>query len=145
MANRAAVRPRRPARIGALLLAVQGLLGGCQTMDNQELAWQALHAVDVAQTLNAAGDPCYREEAWLTKRLIGEQPNDAEVVAWGVATAVVHAWVSYNLEEHGAPRWLQKVWDLGTLGHTTYAISSNHDAGVRPFGDNRPVAGCYAG
>ncbi|MEQ9005182.1 MAG: hypothetical protein RIE74_16610 [Pseudomonadales bacterium] len=145
MANRAAVRPRRPARIGALLLAVLGLLGGCQTMDNQELAWQALHAVDVAQTLNAAGDPCYREEAWLTKRLIGEQPNDAEVVAWGVATAVVHAWVSYNLEEHGAPRWLQKVWDLGTLGHTTYAIISNHDAGVRPFGDNRPVAGCYAG
>jgi hypothetical protein len=145
VAKPAATCPRRSARLALLLLAGTWLLGGCQTMDRQEMAWQALHAMDVAQTLNAAGDPCYKEEAWLTTRLIGEQPSDGEVLVWGIATAVVHAWISNTLEQRGAPVWLQAVWGLGTLGHTTYAVASNHDAGVRPFGDNRPVAGCYPG
>lgn len=127
-------------------LAVTGcvlLLGGCQSMDREERTWQMLHAMDVAQTLNAANDPCYKEDAWLTKRLIGEQPSDGQVLAWGVGTAVIHAWVSGRLEDRGAPRWVQKVWELGTLGHTSYAIGSNHEAGVRPFGSNREVGGCY--
>lgn len=119
------------------------LLGGCQSMDREEMTWQMLHAMDVAQTLNAANDPCYKEDAWLTKRLIGEQPSDSEVLAWGVGTAVIHAWVSGSLEDRGAPRWVQKLWELGTLGHTSYAIGSNHEAGVRPFGSNREVGGCY--
>ncbi len=131
-------RVRKP-----LLLAALWALGGCQSMDSDELTWQTLHAMDVAQTLNAARDPCYEEQAWLTKRLIGEQPSDASVIAWGVGTSVAHAWISGALEDRGAPVWVQKLWELGTLGHTTYAIGSNHEAGVRPFGSNRDVAGCY--
>jgi hypothetical protein len=126
----------------ALLICVSWL-AGCQSMSREEKTWQVLHAMDVAQTLNAASDPCYREKAWLTKRLIGEQPSDGQVIAWGVGTAVMHAWVSNGLEERGAPRWVQKLWELGTLGHTSYAIGSNHEAGVRPFGSNRDVENCY--
>ena len=143
------MRQRRPHRLPSLaaVLACLWLLGGCQSlqMDREEMTWQALHAMDVAQTLNAASDPCYKENAWLTKRLIGEQPSDAEVVAWGVGTAVFHAWVSNALDDRGAPVWVQKLWELGTLGHTTYAVGSNHENGVRPFGSNRAVEGCYAG
>lgn len=128
-------------------LGMLAWLGGCQSlsMDRQELTWQTMHALDVAQTLNAASDPCYKENAWLTKRMIGEQPNDAEVIAWGVGTAVFHAWVSNRLDERGAPVWVQKLWELGTLGHTTYAVGTNHENGVRPFGDNRTVENCYTG
>jgi hypothetical protein len=128
---------------GAVVAICLLWLGGCQSLDRQELTWQTLHAMDVAQTLNAASDPCYKEDAWLTKRLIGSQPSDTEVVAWGVGTAVFHAWISTALEERGAPVWVQKVWELGTLGHTSYAIGNNHEAGVRPFGRNREVPGCY--
>lgn len=140
---------RRPHRLPGLVavLACLWALGGCQSLevDREEMTWQALHAMDVAQTLNAASDPCYKENAWLTKRLIGEQPSDAEVVAWGVGTAVFHAWVSNALDDRGAPVWVQKLWELGTLGHTTYAVGTNHENGVRPFGSNREVEGCYAG
>lgn len=114
-------------------------------MDRTEMTWQGLHAVDVAQTLNAADDPCYREKAWLTEHLIGEQPSDGEVLAWGVGTAVIHAWISRALETHRAPGWLQAAWDLGTLGHTGYSVASNHHEGVRIFGDNKPVPGCSGG
>jgi len=134
---------KRPKAL--VLLGVLSLLGGCQSMDNQELAWQAIHAIDVAQTLNAAQDPCYEEDAWLTKRLIGAQPSDGEVLAWGVGTAVFHAWISNGLEARGAPVWVQRVWELGTLGHTSYAVGNNHHIGVRPFGSNQPVRNCFAG
>lgn len=133
----------RSVRESLLLAASLWWLGGCQSMDRQELAWQTLHAVDVAQTLNAASDPCYKEDAWLTQRLIGAQPSDGEVLAWGVGTALFHAWISNALEDRGAPVWVQKVWTLGTLGHTSYAVTTNHEAGVRPFGGNRPVPGCH--
>lgn len=106
------------------------------------MTWQGLHAIDVAQTLNAADDPCYREKAWLTEQLIGAQPSSGEVLAWGAGTALVHAWVSRTLEERGAPTWLHMAWDFGTLGHTAYAIGSNHQEGVRIIGDNEPVPGC---
>lgn len=137
----------RPHRFAHALIALIALswLGGCQSLDREELTWQALHAIDVAQTLNAARDPCYEEEAWLTARLIGAQPSDGEVIAWGVGTAVFHAWISNALENRGAPTWVQKLWELGTLGHTSYAIGTNHEEGVRPFGKNRAVPGCYRG
>jgi hypothetical protein len=127
--------------LGVLLLA----LAGCQSMSRQEFAWQALHAVDVAQTLEAARDPCYQESAWVTRQLIGRQPSDGAVLAWGAGTAVLHAWISSELESRGAPAWVQMVWDLGTLGQTAYAVGSNHTTGVRVLGRNQDVPGCTGG
>lgn len=143
MGDRPNSSTRKQIALSAALLGSLWGLGGCASMDRQELTWQAMHAVDVAQTLNAASDPCYKEDAWLTSRLIGAQPSDGEVIAWGVGTAVFHAWVSRSLETRGAPVWVQMAWDLGTLGHTTYAVGTNHSEGVRPFGSNRDVEGCY--
>jgi hypothetical protein len=128
-----------------LALMAPWLLAGCQTMTHTEITWQTLHAIDVAQTLNAARDPCYQESAWVTRRLIGRQPSDGAVLAWGVGTAAFHAWVSHELDDRDAPTWLQMLWDLGTLGQTAYAVGSNHHTGVRVVGNNRDVAGCYAG
>lgn len=122
-------------------LLVAGL--GCQSMDREEVVWQGLHVVDVAQTLNAASDPCYEETAWLTQRIIGKQPSDAEVVAWGVGTAVVHWWVARELERRDAPRWLQATWSLGTIGSTGYAVVDNHRNGVRPWGNNLDHENCH--
>jgi hypothetical protein len=116
---------------------------GCQSMDREEMVWQGLHVIDVAQTLNAASDPCYKETAWLTKRLIGEQPSDAEVIGWGVGTAIVHWWVARELERRDAPRWLQASWSLGTIGTTGYTIVDNHRNGVRPWGNNLDHDDCH--
>lgn len=125
-------------------MVVSGLLaGGCQSTDKREVAWQALHAIDVSQTLNAASDLCYKEASWVTKRLIGEQPSDAGVIVWGIAMAVAHMWIANTLEERAAPKWVQAVWDLGTIGHTGYAVVNNHHNGVRPWGDNLTHSGCY--
>ena len=67
-------------------------------MDTEEVAWQTLHAIDVAQTLNAAHDPCYVEAFSVTRALIGEQPSTTEVLVWGASTAALHYFVSKTLK-----------------------------------------------
>jgi hypothetical protein len=128
-------------------LAVAGLimLGGCQSLEysREEITWQALHAMDIAQTLSAADDPCYEEDAWLTQQLIGKQPSDAEVMAWGIGTAVGHLAVANALDSWNAPNWLQKAWSYGTISYTGLTVASNYNEGVRMTGNNQDVQGCY--
>lgn len=119
--------------------ACQNLNG---SLNRQELTWLSLHAVDVTQTLSASGDPCYKESAWLTERLIGEHPNEAEVVAWGVGTAIAHWWIGKTLKKNDAPKWLQNFWSYTTIAHTGYTVLNNHGNGVRPFSENQSVSGC---
>ena len=128
-----------------ILLLAGSCLGGCQSLDlsGDELTWQALHAIDVAQTVSAADDPCYEEDAWLTEKLIGDQPSTGKVLLWGVGTSVTHAWISNLLESRDAPLWVQKTWSYATIGSSGFAIVSNHSEGVRIFGDNKSVDGCY--
>jgi hypothetical protein len=135
----------RRTLLAPLILAGGVMSAGCQSLElsREEIAWQSLHAVDVAQTLSAAQDPCYVEDAYITKRLIGEQPSTGEVLLWGAGVAVGHAFVTSLLEKHQAPGWVQKTWSYATITSTGIAIASNHAEGVRVFGDNKPVDGCY--
>ena len=68
--------------------------------------------------------------------------HEGEVVAWGVGTSIAHWWIAKSLERHGAPMWLQRGWDIFTIGHTGYTIVNNHEVGVRPWGDNKTFDGC---
>lgn len=136
-------RNQSTARLLAALFVLLGvLLSGCETTSRREMTWQALHAVDVAQTLNAARDSCYREASWMTKKLIGEQPSNAEVMAWGAATALAHMWISNLLKDRDAPRWVQSAWQVGTIGQTGFAVANNHRIGVRPWGSNEGHDSC---
>ena len=128
-----------------LLILLSLPFAGCQSLNlsNEEVAWQTLHMVDVAQTVSAAKDPCYIEDAWITQRLIGQQPSAGEVLLWGAGIAVGHAWVSHQLEDRGAPGWVRKTWSYATLTSTGLTVVSNHAEGVRAIGDNDPVEGCY--
>ncbi len=137
---------RRAARRCHLLLLPATLaFGGCQSLSlsNEEITWQTLHAIDVAQTLSAAQDPCYVEDALITRQLIGSQPSTGEVLLWGAGMAVGHAWISNMLERGEAPVWVQKTWSYATITSTGIAIASNHSEGVRILGDNKPVEGCF--
>ena len=131
---------RRAVRV----LLVTLPLTGCASLElgPEEFVWQTLHAVDVAQTLSAAADPCYVENAPLTKELIGAQPSTTGVLLWGVGTAVGHALISGVLAAQDAPPWVQKSWSIFTIGSTAYAVGGNHVEGVRVFGANKPVPGC---
>ena len=65
------------------------------------------------------------------------------MLLWGAGMAVGHAFVTNLLERQKAPRWVQKTWSYATITSTGIAIASNHSEGVRVFGDNESVEGCY--
>ena len=111
-------------------------------MTPEEKTFQTLHAIDFLQTYNATDDSCYFEADPITQRLIGRDPSPGEVVLWGVGVAVLHHWVSREMRENGVPKWAQTTFDLLTIGGTGYTVASNHENGVRMFGDNQPVPGC---
>ena len=104
----------------------------------QEKVWQAMHLVDVAQTINgAARDDCFQEENPITRRLIGRKPSTDAVIVWGVAMAIAH----YSLD-----RWLTRTGRADQPGWRAlrylavaekgFTVGRNHAEGTRVFGDN---------
>ncbi len=130
-------------RMKTTLLIALVALSGCSTVPPAEYAWQAMHVIDVAQTLNGpAKDPCYIEVDPITRGLIGKNPSSEAVVLWGIGTGIAHIGVTHLLEKHDAPKWVRVSWhavSLVTKGHT---LISNHREGIRPFGNNEEVTGC---
>ena len=119
------------------LIAAFVLVSGCASSPS-ERAWQAMHLVDVAQTISgAARDACFFERDPFTRRLIGRQPSTEAVIAWGVGVGVAHyaldRWLTNS--GHADKKWVQilRAVDLGAKGFT---IGRNHQIGIRVFGDN---------
>ena len=115
------------------------ILCGCASLPRGETTYQALHAMDMLQTLNGpAGDPCYTETGAIPNLLHGDNPSRREVVAWGVGWGLLHWGVSRELEQH-APDWMLTAWQALTIGEVAITIGHNHDIGIRPWGDNKPA------
>lgn len=119
----------------AVSIACGALLSGCQSVPPAygEAAWQALHAVDTAQTLHVARSPeCYYERAPLTRALVGAHPSEAEVAAVMLGYALLHRYLTEHLEG----RWL-RVYQATSFISTARNVVRNHNIGLRPLG-----AGC---
>jgi len=84
-------------------------------------------------------DNCLEESNFITKRLIGKEPNYAEVGAWYVGTALTHWVVSRALDNH--PK-MKKIWEYVSIGAVGYTVYDNHDKGMRPFGVGQDNNNC---
>jgi hypothetical protein len=134
------------ARIGvavcAVLVASQARAGPVLDL---ELAFQALHVVDTAQTLDIRKTPCRdleqvgpdrwewrhcyteSESAWA----IGRHPSDRSVWAFMGAEAVAHAAVTWTLYRAGAPPWVEYSWQAVTIGFQAETDVRNVSIGLR--------------
>lgn len=118
----------------AAALALVVAAAGCAGVPRDEVAWQLLHAVDVAQTAQIAESRCYRESDPLTSQLIGEHPELGGVLVWGVGLAVLHAGVTSLLERVEAPSWARVAWQSVTIANSAYAVKNNGEQGIHPWG-----------
>lgn len=122
----------------ALLALV--FLAGCESMSGYERAWQSMHLIDVAQTINGpASDSCYHEQDPFTRSLIGEHPHRDEVLAWGIGASVAHYFAGRWLDNSDWPEGVKTVIRSMDLSYKGLTIARNHDIGIRPFGNN---SGC---
>lgn len=128
---------RRRICSAALIVAIS-MQFGCANMSTQEKAWQVLHAIDIAQTIDGpARDLCFREDTFPTEQLIGKKPSTEAVLVWGLATSVGHYYLDQWLQHtERVPDWVKNTFrtlDIGVKGMT---ISSNHERGIRLFREN---------
>lgn len=127
-----------------VLLAALFGVGGCTALRQpEELAWQGLHVYDTLQTAAIVGDPCYKEGHPITRKLIGEQPTEESVAAWGVGSALFHAGVSEVLLRRDM-RKTYRLWQAVTIVDTGMAIHDGISIGVRVGAPNTrtPANGC---
>lgn len=105
-----------------------------------EIAWQAIHAVDVLETVQgpARGGYCYAEGDFITQRVIGQKPSVAGVVAWGAGLAVAHWYVQDWLREHGHTG-LAHAFEFVTITSAGIAITNNARIGIHPGGADKCV------
>jgi hypothetical protein len=139
------------SRLGVSLMA--GSVAGCSSLAPLEprtrpleAGWQVLHAVDMAQTVHIAREPgCYYERGFPTRQVLGSQPSEAGVIAFGIASAYAHRYLSGVLDERvqNARNTGQHVrtWEtvraashMVALGIKINAVANNHAIGLRPFG-----------
>jgi transcriptional regulator with XRE-family HTH domain len=107
----------------------------------EEQTWQALNAIDTAQTLNIVGDPCYVEGNAVTRALVGAHPQTQDVLLSMAGYAVAHAAVTELLlrtEHPGAAR----LWNYVTIGEKAFNVGHNFYIGVRIGGANKTPSGC---
>ena len=118
----------------ALALVAAALLGGCAGAPiRYEAAWQALHLVDLGQTVHIARTPsCYYEAMPVTRDLIGRHPSSGEAVLLMLAYSGLHWYLDERLE---GP-W-RTGFRVATMAITVRNVVHNAGIGLRPFG-----AGC---
>ena len=124
-----------------IVIAALGL-GGCATyadMSKMEMAWQAAHLVDVAQTLSVGDDPCYFEANLQTSALIGEHPGTGEALVWGVASSVAHLYVGKWIDNSELPEWSKVALRAVDFGIKVDAVAHNYQIGIRIGGTNKPT------
>lgn len=117
-------------RLVTSLLAI-AILSGCTALRQpEELAWQAIHTIDMAQTLDGSRDPCWHEANPITQRVIGRKPTTAGVIAYGIGTGALHALISSLLIDQGYER-AYAYWQMASFANSSLAVGMNHGAGVR--------------
>jgi hypothetical protein len=96
----------------------------------EESVYQALHAVDISQTVYIAKHPdqFYEKEIdWA----IGRHPSEAHVLQFMVGDAVLHAAVTTALVRLDAPAWATRTWELVTIAASVNNVRGNFKIGIK--------------
>jgi hypothetical protein len=124
----------------AFLILALTVATGCTALQRpEELAWQGLHVVDMAQTVDGMRDSCVQESNPLTRAMIGEHPSTGRIVGYGIASSAVHAGVSDLLLTNGWSK-TYKVWQAVSIADTGISIGVTWANGVRLGAPNK--TGC---
>lgn len=126
----------------ALMLAFS-LTSNCPQASPWEVSYQALHAVDFAQTVQIARSPkCYEEKDLVTARIIGHHPTPSKVAGMWAAESMVHyaisGWLDRSSEANGGAWTVARdTWHVVGVAWEAFDIGHNNAIGLKPFGGNR--------
>lgn len=106
---------------------------GCETFSrNNEIAWQTMHLIDAAQTVQISKNPhCRKEGNNLTRAFIGENPSESDVYKWWGISAILHyfifKWTDKNTTKGDFNIAIRSIDTTSKLA----TIAGNHNNGLR--------------
>jgi len=108
-----------------------------------ESAWQAVHAVDVAQTVTISRSPyVLHEDDPIGRPLLSAHPSTGRVYAvmagLGIAHFAVTRWLDANDPGQGPWHTAFIAWQSATLAWKIGDVAHNTESGIRLFGHDRP-------
>lgn len=113
-----------------ILLAVIAALTGCATLSPGEIAYQTVHAVDVAQTVEIARNPArFKEVGMGTDALLGEHPSEAGAIEWGVANSILHFAIDDYLYRSNHPK-LALFFESASIAIVADTVHNNYKIGL---------------
>jgi hypothetical protein len=104
-------------------------------MSYDELAWQIIHIIDVAQSLDGIGNDCFEEVSFGTTQLIGRRPSTDAILIWGIISSLTH-WASSNYIKKRSPKWFKVAYVTFDLSWKINTVYSNHATGIKLGQDN---------
>jgi hypothetical protein len=128
-----------PLVVTAILLAfvIVISLTGCAALAPEtrveETAFQVIHAVDTAQTIDIRRHPGLHEcagpmgAAWA----IGEHPKDHQVYEFMAAEGLLHLAITEALSRSSLPRGWVRAWELVTIGIDSGVVAHNFSLGLK--------------
>jgi hypothetical protein len=118
---------RRAIAVCFLLAASVSAYAAPLDLPRFEYAFDAVWFADMLTTLDIKEHANLQE----TNKMLGPHPSDAKVIGYFTAGAAVHALITHELQEHGAPRWITNGWELVTIGSEAATVRSNLALGLR--------------
>lgn len=110
-------------------------------MSPAERAWQTMHTIETSLKLSTARLLIRAfASSHGTHALLGGHPEPESVIAWGIAASVARYLDSRWLDSRDWPDGVKLALRSVDLSHKGYTVARNHDAGIRPFGDNLSCA-----
>ena len=100
----------------ALILSAV-LLSGCSTLSGPEIAWHTLNAADIGVTMIRC------DQLIEQNPLLGENPSDAKLAAFGVAFSLLYH-TAHNWLEENEPEGV-KVFEWMTLAVKGLVVAHN--------------------
>lgn len=97
-------------------------------ISDDEAIWQAMHMIDVMQTIEIAHSDYHAEGENLTNFLISSHPNDTQVYAWGIGSAVAHYFIFKHIDKHS--KYARRIRVIDNFYKLSFIVG-NHQAGIR--------------
>jgi hypothetical protein len=99
----------------------------------EELAFQLVHTLDAAQTLDIRHHANLQESGAVLDAgwAIGHHPSDHAVYAYMGAEASLHAGITYAMVRLNAPRWATRTWEAVTIAVDASTVAHNASIGLR--------------
>ena len=126
---------RTAITLGVVALWLVACIGleGCVPLSREtlveEAAYQAVAAVDAAETVRIARCPARWDE---DNRMLGRHPRSGVVVPYFVAFGAAHLAMTDYLVARHAPDWTIRAWEFVSISYEGRALAINASIGVRP-------------